>query len=145
MNDKALENIVTTIQSNANFSMLSKAMETAEVIDKFSGEGPFTFFAPTNEAFKFTFPEEKLEDLLENKEKMVKLLEHHVIADKLMAEDFEDLDEVEVIAGEKLKVDTRRGIKVSEAKVEDEDIEASNGVIHAIDKCILPGTKEDEE
>lgn len=136
--EEKLENLVETIMSKSLFANLSKALEVAEMTEELRLEGSFTIFAPINDAFEITFSEEKLKKIMDDKEKLQKLLKNHIITEKLTAEKIKELDEVEMMSGQKLKIDTRRGIKIGEAKVEKEDIEASNGIIHSVDKCILP-------
>lgn len=136
--EEKLENLVETIMSKSLFANLSKALESAEMTEELRLEGSFTIFAPINDAFEITFSEEKLKKIMDDKEKLQKLLKNHIITEKLTAEKIKELDEVEMMSGQKLKIDTRRGIKIGEAKVEKEDIEASNGIIHSVDKCILP-------
>ena len=135
------KDIVDTAIEAGSFTTLVKAVQAAELVDTLKGEGPFTVFAPTDDAFA-ALPEGALDDLLlpENKEKLAKILTFHVVPGKVMAADVTTM-EADTAAGVKLpiKVD---GDKVmvgdQEATVIKADIETSNGVIHVIDKVVMP-------
>ncbi len=136
------ENIVETTASNDQFSTFVAAIKAADLAGTLQSEGPFTVFAPTDEAFA-QLPEGTLEALLkpENKEMLVKILTYHIVPGKVMAADVVKLDgkKVDTAAGAKatIWVDGSR-VMVDKAKVVKSDIEAENGVIHVIDKVILP-------
>ncbi len=134
-------NLVETAVDAGQFKTLVAAVQAAGLGDALSGPGPFTVFAPTDEAFA-KLPEGTVEDLLkpENKEKLVAILTYHVISGKVMAGD---------VAGKKLNVATLQGgelavdaisggVMINGATVTAADIEASNGVIHVIDRVLLP-------
>ena len=108
----------------------------AEVLDK---KGPFTVFAPTDEAFA-KLPEGTVENLLkpENRDQLVAILTYHVVAGKVMAADVVKLKEAKTVEGQSIKIDATDGVKVDGANVVKTDIMASNGVIHVIDSVILP-------
>ncbi|MDD2438614.1 MAG: fasciclin domain-containing protein [Methanosarcinaceae archaeon] len=137
-------NLVDTAIAAGNFTTLVEAVQEAELVDTLSGEGPFTIFAPTNEAFA-ELPEGMLEDLLADKEKLRAVLTYHVIAGEYMASDLLDLDSVVSIQGEALTIETTAGVQVNNAKVLAPDVKASNGVIHVIDKVLLPPSMEEAE
>jgi uncharacterized surface protein with fasciclin (FAS1) repeats len=109
-------------------------------VETLSGKGPFTVFAPTNEAFA-KLPEGTLEDLLkpENKEKLIAILTYHVVPGSVMAKDVVKLTEAKTVQGSKAKIKVKDGtVMIDKAKVVATDVKSSNGVIHVIDKVILP-------
>ncbi|MDJ0943721.1 MAG: fasciclin domain-containing protein [Kiloniellales bacterium] len=133
--------IVETAQAAGNFDTLVQAVAAADLADTLKGEGPFTVFAPTDEAFA-ALPEGKLEELLkpENKEDLVKLLSYHVVSGKVTAAEIAGkMSSFETLEGSKVKVNSAgRVAKVNKAAITQPDVMASNGVIHVIDKVILP-------
>lgn len=130
--------IVDVAAGNENFSTLVAAVKAAGLVDTLKGEGPFTVFAPTNEAFA-KLPEGTVADLLkpENKEKLVAVLTYHVVAGKVMAADVK-AGEVATVQGSKATLATEGGVTIDGAKVVTADVAADNGVIHVIDTVILP-------
>ena len=130
--------IVDVAAGNESFSTLVAAVKAAGLVDTLKGAGPFTVFAPTNEAFA-KLPAGTVEDLLkpENKEKLVSILTYHVVAGKVMAADVK-AGEVATVQGGKITITTDDGVKVDGAKVVTTDVAADNGVIHVIDTVILP-------
>ncbi len=129
--------IIDTAVAAGSFSTLAKALTAAELIDTLKGEGPFTVFAPTDEAFA-KIPEETLNAILADKDKLTKILTYHVVAGKVTAADVVKLDSAETVAGPKLTIDASDGVKVNDATVTQADVMASNGVIHVIDTVLLP-------
>ena len=132
--------IVDTAVAAGNFKTLVAAVQAAGLVDTLKGKGPFTVFAPTDEAFA-KLPAGTVEDLLkpENKEKLVGILTYHVIPGKVMSGDIAGKKaDVATVQGSKLSVDATSGVKVDDASVTTADIEASNGVIHVIDTVVLP-------
>ena len=132
--------IVDTAVAAGNFKTLVAAVQAAGLADTLKGKGPFTVFAPTDEAFA-KLPAGTVEDLLkpENKEKLVGILTYHVIPGKVMSGDIAGKKtDVATVQGSKLSVDATSGVKVDNASVTTADIEASNGVIHVIDTVVLP-------
>lgn len=131
--------IVDTAVEAGTFTTLVEAVKAAELVDTLKGEGPFTVFAPTDEAFA-ALPEGTLEGLLADKEKLIKLLTFHVVPGKVMAADVTTM-EADTVSGVKLPI-RADGDKVlvgdQEATVVKADIETSNGVIHVIDKVVMP-------
>jgi len=118
---------------------LAAAVTAAALVETLQGKGPFTVFAPTDEAFADI--QSEVDKLLkpENKEKLSKILTYHVISGKTMAADLEDGQELTTVEGSTLKVMLKDGkVMVGEAQVTTADIDASNGVIHVIDKVLLP-------
>ena len=130
--------IIDVASGAGNFSTLVAAVTAADLVETLSGEGPFTVFAPTDEAFA-ALPAGVLDALLlpENKETLVKILTYHVVSGKVMAADITDGD-VATVEGSNVMLVTTSGVKVNDANVVSADVPASNGVIHAIDAVILP-------
>ncbi len=130
--------IVEVAAGNESFTTLVAAVKAAGLVDTLKGDGPFTVFAPTNEAFA-KLPAGTVEDLLkpENKEKLVAILTYHVVPGKVMAADVK-AGQVATVQGGKVTITTDDGVKVDGAKVVTPDVAASNGVIHVIDSVILP-------
>lgn len=134
------KDIVDTAAGAGQFKTLVAAVEAAGLVDTLKGDGPFTVFAPTDEAFA-KLPDGTVEDLLkpENKDKLVAILTYHVVPGKIMSGDISGkTSEVKTVQGDTLNVDATDGVKVDEAKVVKADIDASNGVIHVIDTVVMP-------
>ncbi|MFP4313888.1 MAG: fasciclin domain-containing protein [Alphaproteobacteria bacterium] len=135
------KDIVDTAMADAQFSVLVGLLKATGLTETLKGEGPFTVFAPTNEAFD-ALPEEALADLLkpENKEKLASVLTYHVVPAKVMASDIQDgTNEVATVEGGNLNVvKSEDGVKINDANVTATDIKTSNGVIHVIDAVVLP-------
>ena len=131
-------NIVEVASANNDFSTLVTAVSAAGLAETLQGAGPFTVFAPTNEAFA-ALPPGVLDKLLlpENKEALAKILTYHVLPAAVMAADVTDGD-VTTVEGEPVTLSTADGVTVNGAKVITADVVASNGVIHAIDAVIIP-------
>jgi hypothetical protein len=130
--------IVDVASGAGNFGTLVAAVTAAELVETLSGEGPFTVFAPTDEAFA-ALPAGVVDALLlpENKALLAQILTYHVVSGKVMAADVTDSD-VATVEGQTVKLSTADGVSVNGAKVVSADVAASNGVIHAIDAVILP-------
>ena len=123
-----------------NFKTLVAAVKAAGLVETLSGEGPFTVFAPTDEAFA-KLPEGTVENLLkpENKKKLAGILTYHVVSGKVMAKDVVKLSEAKTVQGSKVDIAVKDGeVKVDQAKVVKTDIPCLNGIIHVIDQVILP-------
>lgn len=135
----AKKDIVDTAVSAGTFETLVAAVQAAELVDTLKGDGPFTVFAPTDEAFA-ALPEGTVEDLLkpENKDQLVAILTYHVVPGKVMSTDLSDDMAATTVQGTDVIIDLDDGVKVEEATVVSADIETSNGVIHVIDTVILP-------
>ena len=131
------KDIVDTAVAAGNFKTLAKALEAAGLIETLKGVGPFTVFAPTDEAFA-KLPAGTLDALLKDKARLTAVLTYHVVPGKVMAADVVKLKEAKTVQGGLVKIDTSDGVKVDNAKVVKTDIAASNGVIHVIDSVILP-------
>ncbi|HHP7242211.1 MAG TPA: fasciclin domain-containing protein [Cyclobacteriaceae bacterium] len=133
------KNIVELAVGTESLSTLVTAVKAADLVQTLSGDGPFTVFAPTNEAFG-NLPDGTLEMLLkpENKDKLVAVLTYHVVSGKVKSTDLKNGMKAETVQGEKISVDLSSGAKINDANVAKADIMASNGVVHVIDKVILP-------
>ncbi len=131
------KDIVDTAVSAGQFNTLAKALTEAGLIETLKGKGPFTVFAPTDEAFA-KLPAGTLDALLKDKAKLKSVLTYHVVAGKVLAADVVKLSEAKTVQGQNVKIGTMGGVKVNDAHVVKTDILASNGVIHVIDKVILP-------
>lgn len=132
--------IVETAVEADDFNTLATALTEAELIETLKGEGPFTVFAPTDEAFA-NLPDGALDDLLADKDELSNVLLYHVVPGKVMAEDVLSLDgeSVETASGENINIRIEDGtVYINEAQVTTTDIEASNGVIHVIDTVLIP-------
>lgn len=136
--DPAKGNIVETAVSAGSFETLVKALREADLVSTLEGEGPFTVFAPTDEAFA-KLPAGTLESLLADKKKLRSILTYHVVPGKVMAADVAGLKSAKTVNGKKLSIKTKDGaVMVDDAKVIRTDILATNGVIHVIDSVVLP-------
>ena len=132
--------IVDTAGGAGNFNTLVTAVKAAGLVDTLKGPGPFTVFAPTDEAFA-RLPAGTVQDLLkpENKSKLVAILTYHVVPGKVMSKDIAGKKTmVKSVEGSEIAVDATNGVQIDDAKVVKADIETSNGVIHVIDKVIMP-------
>ncbi len=133
--------IVDMAKDAGQFETLLQAAEAAGLVETLSGEGPFTIFAPTDDAFA-QLPEGKLDELLQpdNREELAEVLTYHVVPDKVMAEDIAgEMKELKTVQGGLIEIDSAgRMTKVEQAALIQPDIEASNGMIHVIDQVILP-------
>ncbi len=135
------KDIVDTAIEAGSFTTLVAAVEAAGLVETLKGEGPFTVFAPTDEAFA-ALPAGTVEDLLkpENKDKLVAVLTYHVVPGKVMSGDLSNGMMAATVQGGEVTIMTEGGVMVDDASVVTPDIEASNGVIHVIDKVILPSS-----
>jgi uncharacterized surface protein with fasciclin (FAS1) repeats len=134
------KDIVDTAVGAGKFSTLVAAVKAAGLVDTLKGPGPFTVFAPTDEAFA-KLPKGTVEDLLkpENKEKLAAILTYHVVPGKVMAADIAGKKtNVKSVQGSELAVDASSGVKINDATVTTADIATSNGVIHVIDTVVMP-------
>lgn len=129
--------IVDIAVQAGSFNTLVQAVQAAGLVETLSGEGPFTVFAPTDEAFA-QIPQDTLQAVLANKEQLTAILTYHVVPGKLMAADVVRNSQLQTAQGQSITVSTEGGVKVDDANVVQTDIEADNGVIHVIDKVIMP-------
>ncbi|MEI7854214.1 MAG: fasciclin domain-containing protein [Planctomycetota bacterium] len=140
----AEKDIVDTAVEAGSFKTLAAALKAADLIETLKGKGPFTVFAPTDEAFA-KLPEGTVETLLkpENKAKLAAILTYHVVAGKVEAKDAVKLKSAKTVNGASFKISASdAGVMVDKAKVVKTDIQCSNGVIHVIDSVIMPAAKK---
>ena len=134
------KDVVGTAAANEQFSTLVTAVKAAGLVETLKSKGPFTVFAPTNDAFA-ALPKGTVENLLkpENKNKLAAILKHHVVSGKVMASDVSGKKFSQAtVNGTKINIDGTSGVTVSGAKVISADLVTTNGVIHVIDKVLLP-------
>jgi transforming growth factor-beta-induced protein len=137
-NDSGSSTVVEIAVSNPDFSILVEAVTKAGLAEALSAEGPFTVFAPTNAAFKSLFSQlgvSGIKDL--SAEQLTPILTYHVVAGKVMSTDLSNTS-VATLNGQKIEVDLSNGVKINDSKVTTADISGSNGVIHVIDRVLLP-------
>lgn len=137
-----MKNIVETAIEAGSFGTLVKAVKAAGLVDTLSSKGPFTVFAPTDDAFA-KLPAGTVEGLLRDKEKLASILTYHVVPGRVTSSEVVKLKSAKTVQGQEIKIDAakwhlHRNVKVSGANVVKTDIECSNGVIHVIDRVILP-------
>ncbi len=138
--EEGQKDIVDTAVAAGSFTTLAKALQAAGLVDTLKGKGPFTVFAPTDEAFA-KLPAGTVEGLLrpENKAKLQAILTYHVVPGKVMASQVTGLTSAKTVNGKSLSVSVKDGgVKIDDAKVVKTDILTSNGVIHVIDSVVLP-------
>ncbi|MBN2211402.1 MAG: fasciclin domain-containing protein [Sedimentisphaerales bacterium] len=136
----AKQDIVDTAVQAGSFNTLVTAIKAADLVDALKGPGPFTVFAPTDEAFA-KLPSGTVDSLLrpENKDKLADILKYHVVSGKVLAKDVTGLHSATTLLGKDLKIRTSgNGVMINDAKVVQTDIMCKNGVIHVVDTVILP-------
>lgn len=134
------QNIVELASETESLSTLVAAVQAAGLVETLQGDGPFTVFAPTNQAFA-ALPEGTVESLLleENRDQLIKILTYHVVSGKVMSGDLSDGMMAETVEGSQIEVSiSGYGVEIDNASVLQADIEASNGVVHLIDTVIMP-------
>ena len=133
--------IVDTVLSSDNLSTLAAALGAAGLLGALKSDGPFTVFAPTDDAFA-KIPPQALSELLqpENKAKLAAILTYHVVPGRMTADEVVDLDSATTLQGQTVKIDGQRGVTINESTVIAADVEATNGVIHFIDTVLMPTT-----
>ena len=137
-----MKNIVETAVDAGSFDTLVAAVKAADLVKTLSSPGPFTVFAPTDEAFA-KLPAGTIDALLKDKAKLTSILTYHVVSGKVMADDVKTLSSAVTVQGQDLSIDAKRwhlhrNVKVNGANVIKTDIECSNGVIHVIDNVLMP-------
>jgi uncharacterized surface protein with fasciclin (FAS1) repeats len=135
----AKKDIVDTAVAAGSFQTLAAALQAGGLIDALKSDGPFTVFAPTDDAFA-KLPEGTVANLLkpENRDTLVAILKYHVVAGNVTAADVVKLKSAKTLNGQEVRIDATSGVKVNDAKVVKADILTSNGVIHVIDTVLLP-------
>jgi uncharacterized surface protein with fasciclin (FAS1) repeats len=137
------KDIVETAVAAGSFKTLAAALQAADLVDTLKGKGPFTVFAPTDEAFA-RLPAGTVENLLkpENRGQLKRVLTYHVVSGKVMSSDVVKLHSATAVSGDTIRIRVANGtVMVDDARVVTPDIAASNGVIHVIDSVILPPAK----
>jgi len=132
-------NLVDSLMNNPKFSIFTKGVHDAGLVDLLNEPGPFTILTPTDEAFA-KVPEGTMTDLgkPENKSSFAEVLKFHIIKGKIMSDEIAKLTTVKTIQGQEIKIDATNGIKINGAKLQARNLEATNGVIHAIDAVLAP-------
>ena len=132
-----LADIVDTAVKAGSFKTLVAAVTAAGLVDTLKGAGPFTVFAPTDEAFA-KLPAGTVDALLKDIPKLTKILTYHVVSGKVMAADVVKLKSAKTVEGSEVKIDASNGVKINDSTVTTADVAADNGVIHIIDSVLLP-------
>jgi uncharacterized surface protein with fasciclin (FAS1) repeats len=132
-----LPDIVDTAVAAGNFKTLATALQAAGLVETLKGPGPFTVFAPTDEAFA-KLPAGTLEALLKDKQRLAAVLTYHVVSGRVVAADVVKMTAAKTVQGGSLTIRADKGVTVDDAKVIKTDIQTSNGVIHVIDAVLLP-------
>ncbi|WP_375511144.1 fasciclin domain-containing protein [uncultured Nostoc sp.] len=132
-----MANIVDTAANNGSFTTLVAAIQAAGLVDTLKGPGPFTVFAPTDEAFN-KLPAGTVDSLLQDIPKLTKILTYHVVSGKVLAADVVKLKTATTVEGSDVKIDASNGVKINDATVATADVDADNGVIHVIDTVLIP-------
>ncbi len=132
-----MADIIDTAVNAGSFTTLAAALKAADLITTLKGAGPFTVFAPTDEAFA-KLPAGTVDSLLKDLPKLKQILTYHVVAGKVMAADVVKLKSATTVQGSDVKIDASHGVKINDATVTTPDVAADNGVIHIIDTVLLP-------
>ena len=134
--------VVETANQAGNFRVFLQALETAGLKETLEETGPYTIFAPVDDAF-VKMPQSKLHDLFktENRESLQSLLRNLIVPGNLLSKDLKTHDEIKTMKGEELRIESRAGLWVNEAQVITPDVKASNGVLHGIDTVLMPQTQ----
>ena len=136
----ASKDIVDTAVGSGEFNTLTKALQAADLVKTLKGKGPFTVFAPTDEAFG-KLPPGALDELLKNKKKLAAILTYHVVPGSITSEQVVKLKGAKTVNGQRVNISAMNGnVMVDNANVVKVDIKASNGVIHVIDSVMMPKT-----
>ncbi|BAB76593.1 all4894 [Nostoc sp. PCC 7120 = FACHB-418] len=134
---KPMADIVDTAVNAGSFNTLVAAVKAAGLVDTLKGVGPFTVFAPTDEAFA-KLPQGTVDALLKDIPKLKKILTYHVVSGKVLAADVVKLKSATTVQGSDVKIDASNGVQINDAKVATPDVAADNGVIHVIDTVLIP-------
>ncbi len=132
-----MADIVDTAVSAGSFSTLVAAVKAAGLVETLKGAGPFTVFAPTDEAFA-KLPAGTVDSLLKDIPQLTKILTYHVVSGKVMAADVVKLKSAKTVEGSEVKIDASNGVKINSSTVTTPDVAADNGVIHIIDTVLMP-------
>jgi uncharacterized surface protein with fasciclin (FAS1) repeats len=132
-----MADIVDTAINAGTFNTLVAAVKAAGLVDTLKGAGPFTLFAPNDDAFA-KLPEGTVDGLLKDIPQLKKILTYHVVSGKVMAADVMKLKSAKTVEGSDVKIDTSKGVKINASTVTTPDVVADNGVIHIIDTVLMP-------
>lgn len=132
-----MADIVETAINAGSFNTLVAAVKAAGLVETLKGAGPFTVFAPSDEAFA-KLPEGTVDGLLKDIPKLKQILTYHVVSGKVMAADVVKLKSAKTVEGSEVKIDATNGVKINNSKVTTADVIADNGVIHIIDTVLMP-------
>ena len=132
-----MADIVDTAINAGSFETLVAAVKAADLVDTLKGKGPFTLFAPNDDAFA-KLPEGTVDKLLKDVPKLKKILTYHVVSGKVMAADVSKMKSAKTVEGSEVKINASKGVKVNNAIVSKADVKADNGVIHIIDTVLMP-------
>jgi len=132
-----MKNLVQTAIAEGNFKTLIRVIQETGLVDILSIEGPFTIFAPTDQAFA-KLPKGTMEKLLKDKEKLTEILTYHVILDRVMVKQVIKIRKANTINGKDLSINTKNGVKIDKANIIKTDIECINGILHIIDEVLIP-------
>jgi uncharacterized surface protein with fasciclin (FAS1) repeats len=132
-----MADIIDTAVKAGSFTTLAAALKAANLVDTLKGAGPFTVFAPTDEAFA-KLPAGTVDSLLKDIPKLTKILTYHVVSGKVMAADVVKLKSAKTVEGSEVKIDASNGVKINSSTVVTPDVAADNGVIHIIDTVLMP-------
>lgn len=132
-----MADIVDTAVNAGSFNTLVAAVKAAGLVDTLKGEGPFTVFAPTDDAFA-KLPAGTVDSLLKDIPKLKKILTYHVVSGKVMAADVTKIKSAKTVEGSEVKIDASNGVKINDSMVTTPDVVADNGVIHIIDTVLMP-------
>lgn len=133
-----MANLLETAASAGSFKTLLTTVEAAGLLDLLQGEGPYTILAPTDEAFE-KVPANTLTSWMEDIPKLKKILAYHILFGDVRTDNFAELSSAETVEGSVVGIDKTEGLKINEARVLQADILADNGVIHIIDRVLVPG------
>lgn len=132
-----MTDIVDTAVNAGSFNTLVAAVKAANLVDTLKGPGPFTVFAPTDDAFA-KLPAGTVDALLKDIPKLTQILKYHVVSGKVMAADVVKLEAATTVEGSDVKIDASSGVKVNDSTVVTPDVAADNGVIHVVDTVLMP-------
>lgn len=132
-----MADIVDTAVAAGSFTTLAAALKAAGLVETLKGKGPFTVFAPTDDAFA-KLPAGTVDGLLKDIPKLKKILTYHVVSGKVMAADVAKMKSATTVEGSDVKVDATKGVKINDSMVTKADVAADNGVIHIIDSVLMP-------
>jgi len=132
-----MKSIIDTAEEIGSFGTLIESLKKADLAGKLRGRGPFTVFAPTDDAFS-NIPKDTLEEILGDRKRLLIIMSYHVVPKRMMSKDMKKSSSVRTLQGSSLLIDVSEGVMVNKARVLKTDIECSNGVMHIIDSVLLP-------